>query len=157
MKKTPYIFGAAFLSLALIIIFFAFSKGEAPSARAADTITVFKTPTCGCCSNYVSYLKREGFKVQAIDLNSLSDIKNKYGITPDMESCHTSVIGNKVIEGHVPAEVIDSFLADENSPRAIALPEMPSGSPGMPGSKIGKFKIFALNQDSGEKSVYLEY
>ncbi|MFB6306224.1 MAG: DUF411 domain-containing protein, partial [Flavobacteriales bacterium] len=62
-----------------------------------------------------------------------------------LASCHTSIIAGKVVEGHVPIEAIDMLLSDENNSR-ISLPGMPSGSPGMPGAKVGEFTIYSFSE-----------
>ncbi len=75
----------------------------------------------------------------------MSSIKEKYQIPQNMESCHTAVIADYFVEGHVPIEAIEELLKEKLDIDGIALPGMPSGSPGMPGQKIEAFKIYALS------------
>ena len=110
-------------------------------------MTVHKTPTCGCCANYIDYLRRRGADVTVEDHSDLAEIKNQFGITRDEMSCHTTVVGGYFVEGHVPVEVIASLLKDKPAIRGISLPGMPSGSPGMPGAKRGPFYFDQLGND----------
>ena len=47
-----------------------------PVAKTSKyTVEVFKTPTCGCCNGYVSFLEGEQFKVKKTNMTSLDLIK----------------------------------------------------------------------------------
>ncbi len=53
---------------------------------------------------------------------------------PDsVASCHTAIVGEYAVEGHVPAEFIARLLADRPTGRGLALPGMPADAPGMGG------------------------
>ncbi|MEO5589224.1 MAG: DUF411 domain-containing protein, partial [Gemmatimonadaceae bacterium] len=67
-------------------------------------IKVYKDPNCGCCKEWVKHLEQNGFVVETMDMPDLSAVKDKYGVKPDMEACHTAVVGGYTIEGHVPAD-----------------------------------------------------
>ena len=64
-----------------------------------------------------------------------------------MEICHTTIIGDYFVEGHVPLEAVEKLLTEKPDIKGIAMPGMPSGSPGMPGAKKGDFVIYAVNRD----------
>lgn len=117
-------------------------------------IVVYKSPTCGCCSNYASYLKREGFDVETVTTQNMAEIKDKYNIPRDTESCHTSVVGGYFVEGHIPVEAINKLLSEKPDISGIAMPGMPSGSPGMPGRKSETWEIFSIDHD-GRQSIFL--
>lgn len=117
--------------------------------------TMYKTPTCGCCHVYGQYLKRQKINLAIIDLDDISSIKEEYGISRDMESCHTTVVEGYVIEGHIPMEVIAKLLSERPDIRGIALPGMPSGSPGMPGPKTGEWIFYSIGHN-GEVSEYFK-
>lgn len=110
-----------------------------------ETAIVFKSPQCGCCVKYISYLKEQGFNVEVKNLNDMSEIKEEYNIPRNMQSCHTTVIGDYFIEGHIPIETVHKFLEENSTFDGIALPGMPSGSPGMPGIKSGPFTVYAIS------------
>lgn len=110
-------------------------------------ITIYKSSTCGCCSAYASYMKKKGFDVNIVNMQDLTALKEKYNIPSILQSCHTSVIGNYFVEGHIPVEAINRLLAEKPDIMGIAMPGMPSASPGMPGAKIQDFVISAVNKD----------
>jgi hypothetical protein len=80
----------------------------------------------------------------------LSNIKNEYGISPSLRSCHTAVTESGfVFEGHVPSKFIKRFLLEEH-PKAIGLsvPAMPVGSPGMEvAEQFMPYTVFIIYQD----------
>ncbi|MBS3165817.1 DUF411 domain-containing protein [Candidatus Woesearchaeota archaeon] len=80
-------------------------------------------------------------------MNDVSPIKEKYSVPGSMLSCHTLVIGNYFVEGHVPTEAIDKMLNEKPDIKGIGMGGMPSGSPGMPGAKKGPFIISQLGKD----------
>lgn len=95
-------------------------------------VTVYKTPTCGCCSAWVGYLKDNGFTVTSYDLNDLTEVKAKHGLTdPRLKSCHTAIVDGYVVEGHVPVDDIRRLLNDKPDVVGITAPGMPQMSPGM--------------------------
>jgi hypothetical protein len=114
--------------------FGAVSLGTASVAyAAAETITVWKTPTCGCCKAWVAHLRKNGFDVVTNDVSDTTAIRKKLGFPEQFGSCHTAKLGEYVIEGHVPAEDIRKLLQDKPKARGLAVPNMPLGSPGMEG------------------------
>jgi hypothetical protein len=84
----------------------------------------------------------------------MQSVKEKYDISPIMESCHTMVIDDYVVEGHVPIEVVKKLLTEKPNIAGISLPDMPAGSPGMPGIKRDPFTIYSLAQNN---PVYMNY
>jgi hypothetical protein len=107
--------------------------------------TVYKSPECHCCGNYVGYLRKHGFDVRIEEIADMTPLKRRFGIPPDLESCHSMAIGGYIVEGHVPIAAIDRLLAEKPDIRGIALPGMPEGSPGMPGPKSGPFVIHTIS------------
>ena len=61
-----------------------------------------------------------------------------------MQSCHTTVIGKYFVEGHMPFEAINKLLSENPDISGIALPGMPSGSPGMPGPQAEPFMVYSI-------------
>jgi hypothetical protein len=64
----------------------------AQQRSAAPLVEVFKTPTCGCCSQWVDHLRKNGFTVRTTDLNDLTEIKKSRGVPDQVQSCHTAVV-----------------------------------------------------------------
>lgn len=128
-------------------------KGE--STQDADKIaaTIYKSPTCGCCVGHAAYLESKNFSVEKVEMENINEIKDQFNIPTSMQSCHTAVMGDYFVEGHVPIEAIEKLLAEKPDIDGIALPGMPAGSPGMPGIKTGDFIIYSLK--NGEASEYM--
>lgn len=125
------------------------------SVDPAKQVKVFKSPTCGCCVGWIPYLEKEGFQVNAINMANMNSIKEQYNIPRNMESCHTAIIGDYFIEGHVPMEAIEKLLQEQPDIDGIALPNMLSGSPGMPGAKRGTWTIYAVKD--GQVTEFMRY
>jgi hypothetical protein len=105
-------------------------------------VTLYKNPSCTCCEGYVQYLEQNGFKVDVRPTNDLAEISRKAGIPEELEGCHTSFIGNYVVDGHVPVKTIRKLLDEKPAIAGITLPGMPSGSPGMSGEKTSPLTVF---------------
>ncbi len=120
---------------------------ELPATSEGITATVFKSMNCGCCSIYSQYLKKEGFEVQAVNTENLDEIKVQQGVPASLTSCHTTIVGDYFVEGHIPSEAVMKLLTEKPDIRGIAMPGMPSGSPGMPGAKLEDFIIQAVHHD----------
>ena len=117
---------------------------QGPSA-AAD-ITVYKSPTCGCCGKWIEHLEANGFSVQVKNRRDLRGVKQELGVQPELQACHTGVIDGYVIEGHVPAGDIRRLLAERPAVRGLAVPGMPVGSPGMEGPRPQRYKVLSFDQ-----------
>jgi hypothetical protein len=132
------------------------SAAQAPaSAAALPTMTVYKSPTCGCCKNWIEHVKTAGFAVEVHDLDDLSEIKAEAGVPERARSCHTAIVDGYAIEGHVPAETIKRLLRERPRVAGLAVPGMPVGSPGMevPGQAADKYDVVAYDRN-GAVSVY---
>tara|TARA_B100000508_G_scaffold89939_1_gene70077 strand:+ start:1926 stop:2585 length:660 start_codon:yes stop_codon:yes gene_type:complete len=121
---------------------------------AGQEITLYKSPTCGCCGGYAEALEEAGFAVNVVETNELDQIKSEQNIPPTGASCHTSVIGDYVVEGHVPLEALEKLLTEKPNVAGIGLPGMPIGTPGMPGRKTAPYEVYQLSE-TGEMSPYL--
>ena len=109
--------------------------------------TIFKDSSCGCCGVYSQYMDKRGNGAEVITKQNMDEVKNGYNIPYSMRSCHTTVMGDYFVEGHMPVEAIEKLMAEKPDIAGIALPGMPSGSPGMTGSKLGPFVVYAVNKD----------
>lgn len=131
----------------LLLVISACNKPNSSVNGNGAKVTMFRDPSCGCCGLYSDYMKKNGFDVEVRQVSNLAPIKEQYGVPEKMLSCHTSVIGNYFVEGHVPVEAIEKLLAEKPDIRGISLPGMPSASPGMPGRKTGPFIIYSVSED----------
>jgi len=127
----------------------------APEAAVLPTMTVYKSPTCGCCKNWIDHVKAAGFAVEVHDLDDLTEIKDEAGVPDRARSCHTAIVDGYAIEGHVPAETIKRLIKERPKVAGLAVPGMPVGSPGMevPGQAADKYDIVAFDR-SGALTVY---
>jgi hypothetical protein len=128
--------------------------------RADEGLTdihVYKSPTCGCCTDWVDHLKENGFDVEVTETNNLNPIKIDAGIPPSMASCHTGFVGDYVIEGHVPANDIRRLISEAPKAKGLAVPGMPAGSPGMEmGDRKDRYQVLMFNE-SGQTKVFAEH
>ena len=118
-----------------------------------SVITVYKDPNCGCCMKWIEHLSKAGFVVMPKDSSNMDEIKSTMRVPKDLQSCHTGVVDKYVVEGHVPADVIKKFLAEKPKDLGLAVPGMPSGSPGMEGGRVDKYDIIAFTRE-GKTRVY---
>jgi len=157
LKKTSnkIIASIAILAIAVGGYYFAFRKTPSNEGVREEKIkaTIYKSPTCSCCLSHISYLKGKGFDIETIEKNDISSIKQKHNIPYNMQSCHTTEIDEYFVEGHMPIEAINKLLAEKPDIDGITLPDMPAGSPGMPGVKREEFIIYSLKD--GESSEFM--
>ncbi len=145
-----------FLAVGFILIIF-LARGEGGrkdeklnlSDPSVSKAVVYKTATCGCCGVYSKYLPKEGVKTDTKDIRKeeLKEMRVKFGIPDELESCHITVIGDYFVSGHVPVEAISKLLTEKPNIAGIALAGMPSGTPGMPGPKTGSWNVKAIGAD----------
>lgn len=124
----------------------------AAGSAAAATMTVYKTPTCGCCSAWVEHVRAAGFEVDSRDVARarLVEHKRRLAVDPGLAACHTAVIDGYVIEGHVPAADIRRLLAERPRVAGLAVPGMPAGSPGMDfGGRTEPYRVVAFDAAGG--------
>ena len=130
MRKQSLLALLALGTVGLALVF-AIAAVQKPAAAGPTRITVYKTPTCGCCAKWVDHMKAAGFAPTVHDLPELSAIKAKHGIPANLQSCHTALVDGYVVEGHIPADVVQKLLKERPKVAGIAVPGMPMGSPGM--------------------------
>lgn len=127
-------------------------------ARAeTKKLTVWKTPSCGCCGEWVSHLRKSGFDVVINDVNDTAPIRKKFGLADMFGSCHTARLNDYVIEGHVPAQELNRLLREKPVALGLAVPGMPMGSPGMEvGSTRDAYSVLLVLPD-GSSRIYQSY
>lgn len=120
-----------------------------------ETITVYRSPTCGCCKAWEDHMRAAGYTVESIETNALDPIKAENGVPRPLQSCHTGIVEGYVLEGHVPAEDVVRLLAERPDIKGLAVPGMPPGSPGMDvaGYEDQPFEVFAFT-DGGDAEVW---
>lgn len=125
------------------------------SAYAAE-FTVYKSPSCGCCSKWVDHLQANGHTVAAKNIENVDVIKKMSGVPERLQSCHTAMVDGYVIEGHVSAKDIAQLLTERPKAKGLAVPGMPAGSPGMEGGAPDRYDVMLFNVD-GSADVYAQH
>jgi hypothetical protein len=100
-------------------------------AARRPAMMTWHNPGCGCCHKWADAMRSAGFTVTVRDAD-MSAVKKRLKVPDALASCHTTMVGGLVVEGHVPAAAITRLLA--RRPKGvigIAAPGMPRGSPGM--------------------------
>ena len=116
-------------------------------------MVIYKTPTCGCCKEWVTHVKDAGFVTEVHDLDDVAPIKTKHRVPAELGSCHTALVGGYVIEGHVPADLIHKILRDKPAFVGLAVPGMVMGSPGMEvGSRKEPYTVVAWDKANKVKT-----
>lgn len=132
-------------------------KVASAEAMLVSEITVFRSPTCGCCGQWIEHAEAAGFTVKDEVTEDMGAIKQQYGVPENLTSCHTTVVGDYVIEGHIPAEDVQRLLSEKPDVAGIAVPGMPIGSPGMEsGDYVEPYTVFAFTE-SGETAPFAEH
>ncbi len=132
-----------------------FLTSAGPSQAEADMV-VYKSPWCGCCGSWVSRMRDAGYSVAVEEREDMDPIKQRFGISSRLESCHTARIGGYTVEGHVPVREIKRLLAERPQAQGLAVPGMPIGSPGMEqGGQRDRYAVI-LWGDQGSQ-VYATY
>jgi len=116
-------------------------------------ITVYKDPSCGCCKEWVKHIRAAGFVATVHDTEDMATVKSSMGVPDSLQSCHTARVGNYVIEGHVPADVMIKLLKEKPPALGLAVPGMPSGSPGMEGGRVDRYDVMLFDK-SGKARIY---
>ena len=140
--------GLIFLGIFLFMFMELQVNGYASLENFQGEVDFYRSESCGCCTLHESYLMRNGnLNVKDMQMQDISQIKSKYEIPSRLQSCHTAVIDGYFVEGHIPLEAIDKLIAEKPDISGIAMPGMPQGSPGMPGTKTGDFIIYGVKKD----------
>lgn len=160
MQRRQLLSGAAALSATALLPAWAQATSPAPAAAGSlPVLQVWKDPNCGCCKDWVSYLERDGFKVQVIESGNAA-VRQRLGLPVKYGSCHTALIGGYVVEGHVNAREIRRLLKEKPQAVGLSVPGMPVGSPGMDGPEYGDrrdpYDVVLVLKD-GSSRVYQSY
>lgn len=122
---------------------------EAIALDNSSAVTVFRSPTCGCCEDWVAHTKSAGFQINDNITKDMDTVKQTYGVSEALSSCHTALIDGYVIEGHVPATDVQRLLAEKPDVVGITAPGMPMGSPGMEmGDRVDSYTVYAFNREN---------
>ncbi len=148
-------------ALGVSVVALALTTGAAPAssidaAAKKPTITVYKDPGCGCCKSWIEHLIKHGYRVDAKDTPQMTEIKRSLGVPNGLSACHTAVVNGYLIEGHVPAADIARLLKEKPKVAGLAVPGMPTGSPGMEGPRKQHYQVLSFDK-AGKTKVFASY
>jgi len=130
------------------------STGGALAMNASGPLVrMRKNPGCGCCDKWAEHMQANGFRVESQEDPGIYEYKQQLGIPRELVSCHTAEVEGYVIEGHVPADLVQRMLEEKPAIVGIAVGGMPMGSPGMEGPYKDPYNVVAFRKD-GTQMVY---
>jgi hypothetical protein len=133
-----------------------YNAQQGASAPANAEVVMYKNPGCECCEKWAEYMQGSGYSVETVESQNLSAVKAEQGVPRNMGACHTALVGDYVVEGHVPAEDVIRLLREKPDVRGLVVPGMPASSPGMNTALNEPFKTFLLKND-GSTEVYAQH
>lgn len=153
-----------FRKIVLLAVVFLTACGGAASNQQAvapgrtELVTVFKPPTWGCCGDWSDYLEENGFTVKVEETQNLGELKARYQVPPELQSCHTAIVDGYVIEGHVPVAEIERLLTERPDIIGIAVAGMPAWSPGMEieGFDADPYNVVSFDK-TGATTIFASY
>lgn len=122
-------------------------------ALATNSGQLYKDPSCGCCGKWAAHMRANQLALQSQDRSDMTQLKDRLGVPPALRSCHTAQIGGYIIEGHVPAAMVQQILRERPAISGLAVAGMPQGSPGMETGRRDSYQVVAFTR-SGRQYVY---
>ncbi len=121
-------------------------------------MVVTRSPTCGCCEQWVEHAKRAGFDVVVHETDDVLAVKQRVGVPYGKGSCHTAEVAGYFIEGHVPLADVKRLVAEKPRAKGLTVPGMPAGSPGMemPDGRVQPYAVELVALD-GTTTVYARH
>ena len=123
-------------------------------AIAAEEVTVWKSPWCGCCDAWANGMRKAGYRLTIENREDMSPVKTQVGVPAAMEACHTAVIDGYFVEGHVPVEAVTKLMSERPDIAGIAVPGMPAGSMGMGDDPNARYDVLSLARDGSSAVFY---
>lgn len=156
MKILKILGSAFFLAMATMTSAVANEASEENSDTGTSDLilVVYQDPSCGCCGKWVKHMRDHGFTVKSVLESNMNARKQSLGVPPKLRSCHTAVIDDYVIEGHVPAADVKRLLKDRPEGEGLAVPGMPLGSPGMEFGERRQAYDVLLFDAAGDTAVF---
>src|SRR5258705_3537821 len=141
---------------ALPLALLASARTGAQRGATARAVTVYKDPSCGCCTKWSELLQKNGFAVTIKPITELDTAK--YVVPPALNSCHTAIVDGHVVVGHVPVADVQRMLSQGSAVHGLAVPGMPIGSPGMEVASVNAqaFDVIAFDT-TGKSRVFASY
>lgn len=145
MKRLFVLVGSAMAVAAAIAVGSLLGQPATAQELAGFHMTVHKSPTCGCCADWIDIVRSHGMEITIVDTDDVVAIKRESSVPAGHYSCHTAEVDGYVAEGHVPVEALIRLLTERPEIDGIALGGMPAGSPGMNGVKTAPLEVVAFD------------
>ncbi len=144
------VIGGLFIGILVVLVVWL----GAPVARSDADVVVYKTAHCGCCTDWIRQLEESDLDVHVVTVRDTHTIRAQLGVPNTASSCHTAMIGDYWVEGHVPIDLVHYLIEETPSGiKGLAVPGMAVGSPGMEGPNPSDYDVIAFDGD-GESYVY---
>ncbi|MEI4262655.1 DUF411 domain-containing protein [Roseovarius sp. D0-M9] len=127
-----------------------------PDMADHGTMHVTKSPTCGCCDAWIALAREEGYVIEVVDTDDVAKAKREADIPGELWACHTAMIDGYAVEGHVPFDALAKLLEERPDIAGIAVPGMPSGSPGMGDDPNARFDVIAFGGDADVRETFYQ-
>jgi hypothetical protein len=101
----------------------------------------------------VGHLRENGFKVDLVEVNNIVAHQESKGVPANVRSCHSAQVGQYMVEGHVPADLMKRLLEEDGEQTGISVPGMVAGPPGMEGSTPTAYDVVTFDKQ-GRTTVY---
>ena len=131
-------------------------RSVSDDGSAKIEVVMYKNPGCQCCTKWGYHMENAGFSVEEKPTQGMMALKQSYGVPARFESCHTAIIGDYFVEGHVPIEDVQRLLREKPDALGLTVPGMPTGTPGMEGPNPENYDVYLVAKD-GSTSVYSSY
>lgn len=129
---------------------------ETPAAQR-PLLTVYKSPTCGCCAKWMDHVNANGLATELRSEQDITGVQKRLGVPEGLYSCHVAKAGDYLIVGHVPAEDVQRLLKEKPKARGLAVRGMPIGSPGMEHGDHTQAYDTLLFQADGRTTVFAQH
>ncbi|MDF9821405.1 MULTISPECIES: DUF411 domain-containing protein [Rhizobium] len=130
-------------------------SGKARATAPAE-MTVYKDPNCGCCHEWAKAMAEAGYSVDLRNTDDLAAVKARLRVPAEMEGCHSAVVEEYYLEGHIPLDAVQRLLRERPPVRGLAVPGMPSGSLGMGVDPATVYDVYAIPSGTGAPYVFME-
>ena len=116
--------------------------------------TMYKNPGCMCCDRWVKHMNENGVDLGITPSEKMNELKIALAIPEQVRGGHTTVIDGIIVEGHVPADLVQRILRERpEGIIGISVPNMPMGSPGMEGAYKEEYPVVVFDA-KGKISLY---
>ena len=102
---------------------------------------------------WVGHLRDYGFEVTTYEVDDIAALQEEHGVPAEFRSCHSALVDGHMVEGHVPADLLESFIEEDAEFTGITVPGMPVGPPGMEGDEPMPYDVLVFDKD-GNSTIY---